>query len=290
MAGQSPSSTFTPDIHSFSEHISQCNHNLSLGLLDPALESAELAVAKAATPDDRAVAAVMHIQCLEEAERSAEALETAIAATADQQCTALTNDLVLTAASLALHRNARVEAGRMMEAWLTNRLDGESVMPSGDDRVAQLVRLYALRVTMPEFGVTRSTEILTRAAELLSEQEFRAIHSEILASGEGTPQSGVGERRQDVRSLITLRGRGVVFQRDAIVEMVRTLGMRLKRWLNGCSDSDMKIVASAATVTVALWLLFRARGRGQSLLRLLRMSVRETFKIALGSAAGRWIR
>jgi hypothetical protein len=290
MAGCGPSLTFTAHTKSFSEQISLCSRNLSLGLLDPALEAAELAVATAATPDDRALAAVMHIQCLEEAERSVEALETAVAATANHQYTALTNDLVLTAASLALHRNARDEAERMLEAWLTKRLDGNSDMSSGDERVAQLVRLYALRVTLPEFGVARANEILRRAAELVSEEDFGAIRSEILASSEGTAQSSMRERRQASRSLVTLRGRRVMLHRDAVADMVQSLGRRLRCWISGCIDSDAKVFALVGSAAVALWLVVRTRGRGQSLPKLLWTSVQETFKIALGSGTGRWIR
>jgi hypothetical protein len=111
----------------------------------------------------------MHIQCLEEAELSADVLETEPSPLPPQIGTTRRAGMasLSTAASLALHLSARDEAGRMY-VWRLGSPEAPGRefghVSRGDERVAQLVRRYALGITMPEIGVAQAVESLRRGA------------------------------------------------------------------------------------------------------------------------------
>jgi hypothetical protein len=279
----------------FREHLAVCSRNLSLGVLESALAAASEAVRTARTGEERAAAAVMHIQCLEEVHRSNEALEVAVAATASDKYTALTNDLVLTAASLALLKGARDDCRHMLESWLTTRLDDdpeertrECQSPSVCD--AEVARFYILRCVYPEFGAVRATQELARVAGLVSQEESGDMRDEIQEARNRTENRDRAEALMTSRSLAYAIFRGLLLRLEACEGVLRNVGLRKGAWLWGRSDADAKLVAVAATAAVAVWFLGRARSRGPVLLQLLTSSMKDTLKIALGSSIRRWPR
>lgn len=267
----------------FDALIAASSRDLTLGLFDAALGSADLASSIASSAEERASAAVMRIQCLHEVHSDREALQLADSATSNVSHTKLTHDLALTSASLALHDNETGLAERVLTSWLGARLS-DSSYPVDSVKDFQLVRMLVLRVMKPLHGGERGAELLERARSVLSEMEYSQLRGELVEGDGAITEINSPERRpadpQTVRDVI-------VAQRRNIEQTISRLGERVRCWLQRSDGVDRRAALGVAIGAVAIWLFSRPRGRNPSLLRVLRASLLEILNIAFGTSFGR---
>jgi hypothetical protein len=296
MANSGASPAKPPDLPDFDALIASSASDLTLGNFAPALATSALATSAASTPLQRAAAAVLRIQCLQECGKTSDALALATASTGDPAATHLSHDLALTAASLALHAGDHASGEGMLRAWLDGRLaEGGRVSRDGE-----VVRMYVLRVVKAVHGPARGAEVLERAAPILSEDEYLELRAELVDGEDGVTEIASPGGRSSRRSTVAAReggggggdgaGRIIALPRSRgdLEEVVRRLGRRLRAWLGERGETDQRVAVCLAVAAAAAWVLARPRGRRPSFLRVLRASVYETLAIALGRGAGRW--
>jgi hypothetical protein len=266
----------------FDALLSASSHHLTLGEFEEGLQVLARASALAQSPSERASVACLHIQLLVETGAVSEALDLADAATSDQRHTALTHDLALVAASLALHTDARRAAERILQTWLEMRLAQDGT-PGGEisERDAQVMRLYVVRILKVDYGVDRALEVLESASTFLLAESCAQIRSELvdddaaIATEINSPSSIRLSRRVPDQNIALVPPRSTV-------SMVRQFAERLRAWMRDRSDDEKRAAFIAALGVFLVWSLARARGQRQSVLGILKTSFVQSLRVAFG--------
>lgn len=272
--GRHEPASASPTSDTFTALTDRTTLQLATGTFPAALESVRAAKSLAETPQQRAHAAVLELQCLHEC-GSSDALPLALSLTTTRQpAISQTFALITVAASLALAARDYASAKRVLRVWLEHEGSDSDLYPPFSDM--QREHLVFLLVNKCELEHDARADVLREAGPRLSEEAVGRLFASESGGMDGETERVAAEQGASLQQSVMATGRSVV-------NAGGLLARAAMRW--AAREGFSGRVAAALVAAVFVVGLLRRRRRS---LGIVWGAAVQLVRTALGGDAGVW--